>query len=240
MRLSPNHENNHLSVNSDLWIKTLGALIILLTLLHLAGTYSVFFLGHRYVLGLIDLLHFDYEQNIPTFFSTLQLLLASSLLFLISAAFRQAGRSNRQWFFLALVFLFLAFDEFASFHESLIVPLRTRFNTGGLLHWPWIIPYGIGTIILGLIYFRFWSQLPSYPRKMIFLAGFLYIFGSIGIESLGGFYVEQNGNFNLTYTLITTLEELLEMTGIYVFIIALLKFIEDELPNLEIRFKGLE
>ena len=46
--------------------------------------------------------------------------------------------------------------------------------------------------------------------------------GAIGVELIGGRYLELHGVENLTYAMITTVEESLEMAGVIIFIWALL------------------
>jgi len=49
-------------------------------------------------------------------------------------------------------------------------------------------------------------------------AAILFVAGSIGLEMIGGLYVEQHGALNFTYALIANGEEFLKMTGQAVFI----------------------
>ena len=56
--------------------------------------------------------------------------------------------------------------------------------------------------------------------------------GAIGFELIGGLQADVHGSKNLTYALITTTEELLEMLGIALFIYALNQ-------HINVRFDGL-
>lgn len=66
----------------------------------------------------------------------------------------------------------------------------------------------------------------------------MYLGGTLGIELVGGYYGNFYSQENMTYALISTIEEGLEMLGIAVFIYALLSYMslyfKDE--GLQIRF----
>ncbi|WP_293652606.1 hypothetical protein [Thiolapillus sp.] len=61
-------------------------LFIVLTLLaaNVAGIIAIYYFGHEYVFGLVPLFNLDMESNIPTLYSSAQLLLSALLLFFIS------------------------------------------------------------------------------------------------------------------------------------------------------------
>ena len=61
------------------------------------------------------------------------------------------------------------------------------------------------------------------------MAGAIYIGGAIGMEMLGGYFVEVYGQKSFVYFLISTIEEFLEMFGIAVFIYALLSYITNHI-----------
>jgi hypothetical protein len=67
------------------------------------------------------------------------------------------------------------------------------------------------------------------------IAAALYIGGAVGLELVGGRYAEMHGLKNLTYSMIATAEETLEMAGVIVFIYALLRYIADN--YIEVRFQ---
>lgn len=103
----------------------LSTIVLLLTLAHIAGQYSTYYLGYDNIFGLIPQFNLNSEQNIPALFSTLILLLSSILLAIITYAVKKTGASYfYNWLGLSLIFLFLSMDELLSFHESMTVPLR--------------------------------------------------------------------------------------------------------------------
>jgi hypothetical protein len=56
--------------------------------------------------------------------------------------------------------------------------------------------------------------------------------GALGFELIGGYWTELYGQENAAYALITTCEQSLQMTGILVFIYALMSYITSELNEL--------
>jgi len=168
----------------------------------------------------------DEEGNIPAWYSASMLLLCAFLLAAIASAERQhQSRYAVGWLILSLVFVYLSLDESAQLHELSIPPLRDLFTPTGLLYYPWIVPAGICVALLALGYWRFLTKLPARTRWLFLLAGAVFVTGALGIEALSGQQALLHGERNLTYHLIVTLEELLEMAGVVVFIYALLDHI---------------
>jgi hypothetical protein len=210
-------------------VTVLGTIIIFLIVANIVGIVSHFYFGsHR-----IALFNLDREGNIPTLFSSVTTLLCAGLLAVIATARkRQEKREYLYWAGLAIIFLFLAVDDGAAIHENIIRPLRTALHTSGVLYFAWVIPYGILVIAVGLIYLRFLFTLTVKTRYMIILAGILYVGGALGFELIGGYWTTLYGQENLAYELITTCEQTLQMSGILVFIYALMSFIASELNDI--------
>lgn len=97
----------------------------------------------------------------------------------------------------------------------------------------------LAVIVFLLVYMKFILNLPSKIRILFIVAGIVYILGAIGVELIGGRYYELYGDDNITYTIIIiTIEELLEMAGIVVFIYALSSYIDTELKGLRLGIKS--
>lgn len=210
-------------------VTVLGAIIIFLIVANMIGIVSYFYFGsHR-----IALFNLDREGNIPTLYNAVTLLLCAGLLAIIATARkRQEEREYLYWAGLAIIFLFLAVDDGAAIHENIIRPLRTALHTSGVLYFAWVIPYGFFVIALGVIYLRFLFSLPVRIRYLMIFAGILFVGGALGFELVGGQWTELHGQENVAYALITTCEQSLQMTGILVFIYALMSYIASELNDL--------
>jgi len=218
-----------------------GAIVMLLTIAHLAAQFSIFVLGYDNVFGLIHMFSLNAEENIPSLYSTISLLFCSVLLALIAIGRkRTAGGYALHWAGLSAIFLFLGMDENLSFHESTTIPLRKSLNTSGVLFYAWIIPYALALLVLFFVYLRFLLDLKKRTRSLFFLAGFIYVTGAMLFELPGGIYDEAFGRHTPLYALISTIEELLEMGGILIFIYALTSYISAEFPQLRIGFSAKE
>ncbi len=177
----------------------------------------------------------DRELNVPAFFSTMLLLTSSGLLACI-AFLSYDGRlsSLRYWGVLALGFFWMAFDEIASVHEKLIEPMRVLLGGAdlGAFYFAWVVPGIIVVLLCAGWFLRFWLELPFKTRVQFFIAGVLFLGGAIGLEMINGDYAEIYGKKTPTYALLTTIEEMLEMAGVIVFIKALLAYIGERFSTI--------
>jgi hypothetical protein len=168
----------------------------------------------------------DNEGNIPTTYSVLALLFSSILLGAIAHAKNlDSDRYKKHWKILSFIFLYLSLDEAGQIHEKFIDPMRSILNATGVLYFTWIVPIGFMVAIFLLSYTKFLLHLPASTRNLFVAASILYIGGALGIEMVGGYQAYTVGMHNLPYLITVTIEELLEMLGIVVFIHALMSYI---------------
>ena len=210
-------------------------IVLLLTVASLMGQYYKFFGGRdRDLVRLFDL---DGEWNIPTAYQGFSLLICSLLIASIGIVKqRVADEFYLHWIVLSVMFFGMAVDEIVQIHEQLNQPLRLVLNAKGALHYAWVIPGSGCVIALGLFYRRFILGLGGRTRRLFIASGILYVLGAIGVEMIGGGYVDRGGNQTFTYALITNCEELLEMVGILVFMYALMSYIAQNMGEVRIRF----
>ena len=184
--------------------------------------------GHDTMYGVLRLFDVDEEANLPTLFSTLLLLSAGLLLgFISSEERRQGSRDAGRWKFLAVVFVFLAIDESAMLHEMFNVPGQAILgkDSPGIFYYAWVIPYSVIVLGLGVYILRFFLRLPTTTKIRFAIAAILFVGGSIGFELIEGVQDKVNGENNMTYESLTTIEEGMEMAGVIVFTHALLEYI---------------
>ncbi|HHT9126694.1 MAG TPA: hypothetical protein ACFYD6_12910 [Candidatus Brocadiia bacterium] len=205
--------------------KILICVLLFLTLANFAAQFFKYFVDRNYLLWLALKFDFDIETSIPTWYSSSMLLLCSILLAIISTKKTLADRYFIHWRVLAIIFLFLSLDEACGFHEMTIKPLRAALNAGGFLYYTWVIPGSAFVIIFVLVYLRFIVNLPTKIRSGFLIAGTLYVGGALCMELVEGRYVDFYGKQNMTYAIMMTIEELLEMLGIVVFIHTLMLYI---------------
>ncbi len=208
-------------------------------LLVLAGGLSVIarlylpdFFGRDLFIGLF---HLNGESNIPAAYSALILLLAALLLGVIAWARRRSGQADAaSWKALTLIFGFLALDEAAMLHERTADITRSLIQTDGILHYAWVVPYGVLALLVGLAFLRFLRQLPPRIRNRVILAGGLYVMGALGFELLEGLVVSAADGPSVLNEGLIVVEEGLEMLGVVLFIGALLSYVRSELPGLRL------
>lgn len=191
--------------------------------------------GHDYVFGFVPQFCLDREGNIPTYFSSVLLLLCACTLGTIAVAQKVgAGWYVRHWTLLAFIFLLMSIDEAAGLHELLIAPVRKAYDLGGAFNFAWVVPGAIFCLYLAVHYWKFLFHLPLRTRILVCIAAGLYVGGAIGLEMLGGWYAESHGSENWPYTIIATLEETCEMSGLVVFMHALLGYVRTKLKEIRL------
>ena len=173
---------------------------------------------------LLDTLSVNAEETIPTWYSVSILLFASVLLAIIAMAKRaRQDRYSGYWVGLTLLFLYLSMDEGAAIHEILADPLQKAFNTTGYLAFGWQIVAIPLVIIFGLLYLRFLFHLPPRIRNLFIASGLIYAGGALLGDAIGANEWISSG-ITLTYLATGTIEELMEMLGVVLFIYTLLSY----------------
>ena len=209
----------------------LSAIAIILLVAHVISIATVYIFGgfdHRLVRVLFNLFFLDGEGNVPALFSVGLFLLNAAFFLVVWKAKRVAGDASKIWLFLSVVFVFLALDESISIHERLIDPLRQAFDASGLLYYTWIIPYGIGVVLLSIFVFPVFWRMQKRIRFWFGLSAVVYLFAAIGLEMISGKYlVMMNEKKDIWWILLITLEELLEMAGLIILTYALLLYIRN-------------
>lgn len=162
---------------------------------------------------LMEVLAVDRERNLPTYFSTCQLLFATFLLGTIACRERERGCPVFYWVVLAAGFLAMSCDEILSFHETLnhLGLELAGPSLGPHLHFGWLLFGGSISLIAAVLFVPFLRQLPRQTAVGYMAAGAVYLGGAVGMEQLD---------------ISVTLEEALEMSGIWLFLRALLGYAE--------------
>jgi hypothetical protein len=203
-----------------------------LLILNIIAIFFAYVTGHASYYGILEKFYFLLENNFPTYFSGVNLLIAAGLLFHIyNEKNIKHTVDNKYWLFLSLVFLFLSIDEIASIHELSIRPMQKLLTMGSIssswLFFPWVIAGIILVLVLGIFFLRFYLRLPLRYKFLFGVSAALIIGGAIGLEIIDGHYY--NGDVTskggLIYFLLTTVEESMEMMGEIIFIKALIDYI---------------
>lgn len=220
-------------IDRALLVKTLVSCLLILVALHFT-VVTVFY--KEYSAGenspLFKLFFLDQETNLPSFFNTLLLLIAATIAYFIYEIGKKNQKKNVHWLFISLVFFFLGLDETISIHEYLNKIISDLGIKGtGYLRFTWIIPYSILALGFLMVSLRFLRSLPNKTRIGFILAGAIYVAGAVGCEMISAKIFDLNGKENFNYLAIVSLEEVLEMTGLIVFIHFQLDYMEDYVEN---------
>jgi hypothetical protein len=162
------------------------------------------------------------EQSITTAFATLNLFVASILLFAVYVISKfRCERIAIYWLILCIIFVLLSIDETATIHEKAgRLDGFTGFDAFNSVYTKWVI---YGAIFAGAVFFFFIPLLLALPRRtaaMILLSGGIFIIGALGFEYLGGImlktgFVEDRSD--LIYKVRRLFEEGFELYGIALF-----------------------
>ena len=165
----------------------------------------------------------DAEATLPAWFQSGMLLACAALLWLIGSSRRPDERFAGYWKFLAWVFVYLSADENATLHETLGFWISERFGDSMGVY-AWLIP-GLALVIwLGLASLKFIRHLPPEIRRGMLVAAVIYLMGAAGMEVIESRLDALWGT--LPFSMLTVVEESLEMAGLVIFIHALLAYLK--------------
>ena len=156
------------------------------------------------------------ERNVPTAWSALLLLSCA----VTAALLAVRGRGGAGWVLVSVTCAFLALDESFELHERL----------GGLgasvaddrLHFAWVVPGAALACVAGLVLLRRLRAQPLLVRRRLVVAGAVYLTGALVLETVSGQVLRAHGAGGKAYTLVTSVEEGLEMAGASLLLAALL------------------
>ena len=199
-----------------------------LTVVHVAVLIVYFWIDDESKFDFVRLVDMDYEGNLPTLFSASLFFLAAALLLVISRINGSNNNPGREtsdrfrWMGISIVFLFLGIDEGTKIHEYVGDWMEQFVDATGWLYFPWVIPYMLAFGLLVIFYFPFYRRLPIEIRRGFLLAAILFLSGAVLIETISAREADMNGTSTITYSVLYTIEEVMEMVGLIVFIRCLL------------------
>lgn len=175
--------------------------------------------------------NFNTEKNLPSIFSGVLHFIAAFYLALIAKTDLRIEKINFFWWAMSAVFIFLGLDEILRIHERIEGGATFFDENFDFFLYNWIIYYGIGLIVLGIVFIKPLLSLPAKTLYKFIAAGVTFVAGAIGIENITGYIISNHHlpeseiiNSPLIFTLYT-FEELLEMMGVTYFIYAMLQFL---------------
>lgn len=216
-----------LRLNTRSFILALSLTASLVFLVSIAGQVFRYSLRVGQFPALINEFYIDAESNIPTFFSSVILLITSIFLGVVYDHKRTSRDAFRfHWLILGAAFLFLAVDESTLiYHELLsgiVADSMTSMNQ---------IFVGITAVLFVLLfsyqYLKFFLHLPVRYRLLFAVCAALYLSGAVGMDYIGTQYHEVHGKYNLSYSMLATIEKMLEVGGIILLIHTLSLYMSD-------------
>lgn len=167
---------------------------------------------------LVGMFSLSYEQNVPTWYSSLLLAAcAVSLAAIAQHAQERAAPFRRHWWVLAAGFTLMSLDEIAELHEH----AGELVHMGDVIYFDWIVPAAILVAVVGLAYLPFLRALPAPRRREMIIAAALYLGGAVLMELPLGWWTAHAGADSAGYALIDWVEESLEIGGASWFLLAL-------------------
>jgi hypothetical protein len=171
-----------------------------------------------------DFFHINREQNLPTWFSSIQLFFVAYFAMIVankeSLIEEQEGITNSQvlWYIIAIGFAFLSLDEFAEIHESIRRP-------GGPTK-IWVLVYfPVAFLVACYCGYESRKRRKIYPQLPYVLCGSFLVMGAgaFGGDWAGKYMLPNKFLFGISLIV----EEFSEMLGVSILIYALLRYSQE-------------
>lgn len=192
------------------------------------ASYAMHLLTRAADVGTVAALDVGDEVSLGTWFETLLFVLAAVVLLLGARGAVERDEPTRGWTLLAVVMVGLSIDEAVSVHERLGSALRDLLDTGGVLYYVWVVPALAFVAVVALVEVPWLRALPSRTRSLVLLAGVVFVAGAAGFELLAGAGDEARGTATLVSVSLSAGEELAEMAGLTILVVALLAHLVGE------------
>jgi len=232
-------KNQQITVNSTRLAAGLGIIALTLLVASLFAALTSGLANPAEISGFRRFLYVDAENNAPTYFSVVLMVLNALLLASLAVRAQLSHCAMYPyWAGMSLGFFCMGFDEAFEIHERFMKPMRKLIGEDdlGVFYFSWVIPALILVGCLGMLFWRFLATIRKTTRIRLLIAATLYLGGAIGVEMLGGWYVERNNQANVGYLLIVSLEEGLEMAGLIALFWTALRHHQEEYGSLRLQF----
>jgi len=186
--------------------------------------------GHDWIWHATRIFDPKFERNIPTAFSSFNLLLSSVLLFVIYWHSKCRSQSiGSYWLCLSVIMFLLSLDEIAGFHERIG---KLQNFTGVLIPMiethSWVLYGAIFVLTVFLFFCRFLLELDRQTAALFVLSGAVFVSGALGFETLGAWMLHNEivvSKSEIIFLIRRVFEEGFEMYGIAIFNCVLIAYI---------------
>lgn len=210
------------------FVLTLG---ILREIIHQTVGFPAIFDGFRHI-------NLDSENSVPSWWSSSLMLGSALIMYAFSRAEQGRGLYGSSiWFPLAVVFAFLSLDEAASFHESIMAPLRNLLGLDGIFYFAWVIPAFFVLIAFGLLILRQFLALPRAIQMQFAVCGTIYVSGALGMELFGAALTSSGMGASAYYSFCIIIEEGFEVIGLTIFFASLTRQLDQNMVAVASSFK---
>lgn len=215
----------------------LGAAIAVVSGAGLIAALGPFLFGadpDRHIVVLFDL---GSEGNLPTWFSSSMLLMNAVLAALIAGvALRRQAPFGARWAVIAFLMLYISADETIGIHEEINARLDSLGDLSGVFYYAWVAPAAVAVLALTIWYWPLVRSLPAPARQLTWAAAGSYVGGALGVELGLGQWTSVHGYTNIGWGLINGAQEIGEMVGLGLYLMALLHLIAGPSPVLRVSF----
>lgn len=193
---------------------------VILVLGAILGLVLEYGFGEPWGYGFVHAVSFKREMTLPTLFNVLLLIFNGLLMFAIWRV-RRSQPHRHIWFVLGVFICFLAYDEYAFFHETLAESLPE-----GYPELAFAVPYVLAALVAGCFFLPVFFSLDRKTQAWMITAALLYGVGAI--DSLRLASIELGLPYEgLLREIVIILEELLEFSGLIALGYALFRVIRD-------------
>nr|KHD97420.1 hypothetical protein GY22_10555 [Kocuria polaris] len=133
---------------------------------------------------------------------------------------------RKSWAVVSGLGIYFSLDETVMLHEHLNGLLADFEPLQSFANFVWVIPGTVLALLIAGLLLRMVLSLPHKSRNGILAGGAVFVFGSIGVESISGFVHVQQGGGSNAYDALRIVEEALEMTGVALTLAAMLHLLE--------------
>jgi hypothetical protein len=172
------------------------------------------------------------EANLAAWFQSFLLLTCALLTLVLASHFRsQRAPLAHRWVAFAGLFALMAIDEAAQLHDMFTGPLRRGLEIDfGVFYFAWLLP-AVAFLAVCVWYFAPVAfSMPAAVYRRLIAALAVFFGGSIVVEMISGFVVE-NGRQSTPYLLVLTIEEICEVAGVLLLVGALLTMVRMVQPR---------
>jgi len=218
------------------WLTALVVVLVALGTMARLVIYQVLPSPDHEVARLMHRLDLGFEPSLANWYSSVAMLACAGLILVIAVHKRRSGESYAaHWYGFSGLMLLLAVDENVMLHELANRTLNQWLGGRGILHYTWVVPGALFTLLVTLLYLGFLRHFGPRMRWLLISSGAVFVSGALGMEMVEGVLVEEYGLADLRFTLALAIEEGLEMLGIVLLVYSLLDYIERHLGSVSIR-----